>query len=84
MCFLNYRFVYMCKICKEFLFKDVGEIGVLKFVLFKIYCYKLLKLVKILRINVKGGDLDKFNKIFFMMFMMEIFGKILMVENMIF
>lgn len=33
---------------------------------------------------MKGGDLDKFNKIFFMMFMMEIFGKILMVENIIF
>lgn len=29
---------------------------------------------------MKGGDLDKPNKIFFMMFMMQISGKIAMVE----
>lgn len=56
MCFLNYRFVYMCKICKEFLFKDVGEIGVLKFVLFKIYCYKLLKLLFEIFVNCEDFE----------------------------
>lgn len=41
----------MCRFCNELFLKDIFEIDFLNFVLYKVYCYKILKFLFEILVN---------------------------------